>query len=884
MAQSSLELERIRYWQGQLLASEDLTTQLRVDQELRRLHNHALHDSYGIAIGLELERDEVTGEIKIDSDENLNLICGLAYDCSGRELVLQSNRALPLPPDFPMTLVIRRDDNSIDGIALTWKRPRDINSNVEIAVTRLIEGLPTPKVDPLFRQFVARPLARPRIATGQTIPGQTTWQPWKIGDIEVGVRVRIDTSAGGFTRQPHYFAEVIPGAPTADFIPAWFASIADPSPQGFTFQLMLRRITREVLRIVDPKALITQRPEQSTILTLDGSSSFAANDLVARLIPLVENVSIIRTLTNQTATLDHPISDFTGSKLVALGNTRREALVRNLTGSGFFEVRVANPELFAAGNVVVKMNGPLASTRPGVIVAMDDEGTLELLPAVVGLVKTDRLGVVSPASIVDDVVSATEIKVVDASLYTKDDVVARLTEPIEKSAPATIVEKKAGNVLILSAPITDLKKGDSLGFARGGSEVDEVNDNSTEFRIEVDNVAPFRKHDLVAKSHNNGSFSSPVVVRSVFKNTRKLDLSGAIPGLALNDTIVACNFGIRTTVINVVTPTTLTVGSATQFPTGSYIAKIDELLKASIPVQVSSASGQTLTLTAPIQGLQAGDVLGLCTFPASVVVDDIRNDGAIEVRPAGLLQQGDLITVAPPPGGQTSLSLITNVTGNIIKVSGPLPGLNVNDRLSVAHVRGAVKAKHNTDDHQLIVEQPTRVREGDFLADITSWRQVQGSATVRTVTPNQLQLTAALDGALQHDIVGLASMTGAFRFFTHAIMQLRLEQSLELLVGDEVLLIGFDRLSGLTHTFSAFVVQITPDTKTILLFLVDAGEYTFRPEDIFASVLFVRGSSLALIQKHDLFVSWLAVGEPEAMPRPCTGTTSTNCECSQAKE
>ena len=69
MAQNPRELERVRYWQGQLLASDDLNTQLRVDEELRRLHNRSLHQPYGIAIGLELERDETTKEIKVDEDD-----------------------------------------------------------------------------------------------------------------------------------------------------------------------------------------------------------------------------------------------------------------------------------------------------------------------------------------------------------------------------------------------------------------------------------------------------------------------------------------------------------------------------------------------------------------------------------------------------------------------------------------------------------------------------------------------------------------------------------------------------------------------------------------------------------------------------------------------
>ena len=49
------------------------------------------------------------------------------------------------------------------------------------------------------------------------------------------------------------------------------------------------------------------------------------------------------------------------------------------------------------------------------------------------------------------------------------------------------------------------------------------------------------------------------------------------------------------------------------------------------------------------------------------------------------------------------------------------------------------------------------------------------------------------------------------------------------------------------------------------------------------TVLFVHGSALALIQEQDLFVSWLAVGEPDEMPKLCgTGAKGPESECTPA--
>jgi hypothetical protein len=61
----------------------------------------------------------------------------------------------------------------------------------------------------------ARPLARPRIGSGATVPGDTAWELWSetvIGprgakeQADLGIQVTIDTSGAGFTEVPCYFA------------------------------------------------------------------------------------------------------------------------------------------------------------------------------------------------------------------------------------------------------------------------------------------------------------------------------------------------------------------------------------------------------------------------------------------------------------------------------------------------------------------------------------------------------------------------------------------------------------------------------------------------------------------------------------------------------
>jgi hypothetical protein len=890
VAQNTNDLERVRYWQGQLLASGDLETQLRVEQELRRLHNRAVHQAYGIAIGLELERDQTTKQIKLDGEGRVTLTCGLAYDCAGRELVLQSDRAVSLPPEFPMTLVIKRDQSNGDGISLRWKKPHEVNTNTEVAVTTLIvdpQDAGKVKVDPGFREVVARPLARPRLATGQTIPGQTTWQPWTIGDTTVGVKVEIDTSAAGFTKQPHYFAEVLPGNPTTDFVPAWFASIADPSTQGFTFQLMLHRITPQTLEIVDLKGRV-QSLLGPQLVELDAGNIFVTQDNVARLLPLAAKAAVIKALNGANAGLDPGLEDFTGAKDVAFGNVRREAVVKKVTKPGsFFEVTVDEPAKFAEDNVVVKTSGLFADARASRIVSIDED-TLELVRPITGLVNGDTLGHAQPASTVS-IVNGTQITVNDLSLYSIGNIVVRLTGDVVTTAPARIDDIKDG-ALLLSKAISDLAPGDSLGVVHDTAKVTDVVDNSVELKIEVDNAKVFRQGDLVAKDLGGGKFSAPVRVNNP-PTPKKLVLSSSIGDLAENDIIVAADFPLRATVSNIGTPDTIvTVGNATIFPNHSFVARIDELLSASLPASVNSTSGAQLTLASPIADLQNGHVIGLCSFPSSVLVNSVGTDGSIEVSSPGVLRKGDLITALPAQPGKMGLALVSDVSGTSIRLAGPLEGLTATNRLTVVSMRGVVNVNANPGAANVKVAEPDRVRKGDFLADIIGWRQVQSSVSVVKSAGVEVTLASPLDGLLRQDTIGLASLvTFPFFFGSPALFfaRLRLKDPPEdmLAKDDDLLILGSDRLTGLTHNLTVKVMQIIPQTKTVILLgIVSSGLPTFRPEDLSASVPFVRGSSLRLISKHDLFVSWLAVGESDQMPRPCAGTDMADCECWQVKE
>jgi hypothetical protein len=717
------ELARVRYWQGQLLASGDLQTQLATDEELRRLHNRTVHRAYGIAIGLGAALE--AGAIR--------LTCGMAYDCAGRGLIVERDRAIPLPVSVigPMTLTLSYDPAAADGTALSWVPAPQIRPNAQVAITRIIPSAGSVEIDPAFRPVVARPLARPQLATGTTVPGQTSWQPWTIDGVEIGVQVEVDTSAAGYTATPHYFAQAVPGQASADFVPAWFTSIADPSPESFTLQLMLRRITRETLDIAHPNTQVADPPTLDRTISLTQGNVMVRYDQVSRLLPLADQISIVKSISGSgIATLDQALSDFTGTKTVAWGN----------------------------------------------------------LPRVVGV----------------------------------------------------------------------------TGAAAGSPEV------------QVDSIDQVGVHDLVARLATDGTVSAPVRIENIVKSSKKLILSSAITGLAVRDSLAVADFRVRATVLSA-SGTTVTVNDATAFPQNGVIASIDDSLQASLPATVLHVAGNTLTLDAPITGLAPAAVLALCAFPVTAQVQTIQPDGSLIVV-GGTIRAADVVSAA------NHLAIVGAAGGGILRLAAALPNLSEGDTLTVATIQRTVEVAPASGSNPNRLNVPSEVRVGDFLADITGWRQATpgtaATAPVTAASANTISVTSLLGGLLKNDTVGLADLSPP-------ILRLRLNSAADLVPGDEVLLVGLNRLTGETKSlFAAVLLPFKSGTADFVLLGVEGASETFalRGEDIAASVLFLRGSALALIQNQDLYVSWLACGDPDPMPRPYAGPDMPDCPCAFAKE
>lgn len=202
-------LERQRHWQGEGLRAGDFNDQSANDAQLRWWHNRAVHNAYGVADGFEVRRAANT--VKVSA--------GIAYDMFGRELVLLHDRDFDLTDKADMTLLVRynADAKTRQGACrasrgeaeLVWKQSSEVRvvDGVPLAYIKNIEAsesIVAPVTDSLFRLRRTTTEARPRIVTGSTVPRGTAWQSWVNKDQELtyGLKVKVDTTAGGFVNIP----------------------------------------------------------------------------------------------------------------------------------------------------------------------------------------------------------------------------------------------------------------------------------------------------------------------------------------------------------------------------------------------------------------------------------------------------------------------------------------------------------------------------------------------------------------------------------------------------------------------------------------------------------------------------------------------------------
>ena len=228
---------RIRYYQGQPLQARDLQDEVAYEAGMNSLHVTAMHNTWGVAVGLEVALTEDRRSAVVGS--------GVAYDRCGRAIINPTTLTIPVPPPVhtlntkPVIwwydLVARYDDRltsentgAVDcrrgGFAeerMAWRwvyagfaedpgaLPPDLPAGVrlgdEVPLARVVidPGGYVVSIDLSLRR-TARAITRPYVASGQTfvqagsVTNDACW------------RTTINTSAGGFSSsRPRYFARLL---------------------------------------------------------------------------------------------------------------------------------------------------------------------------------------------------------------------------------------------------------------------------------------------------------------------------------------------------------------------------------------------------------------------------------------------------------------------------------------------------------------------------------------------------------------------------------------------------------------------------------------------------------------------------------------------------
>ena len=248
----SRPFDRVTYRDGQLLTALDLNDGENRDAWLRRLHTRYLHGSWGIALGF---------EVKTGDPGNLEVAPGHAVDGLGRDLLLPTAVAIPVPNVGTSVVLTMRfpDDRRTDlpdphEVCLgevgpirerplfAWRRCEEVRWGLEIPLARVT---PSQKHElDLGVQRYLRAQARPHFAGGETERGQTAWKSWSLGNNDVGLELEVDTSVGAFRQVPRYFALLrtrdsqLSGDEILTFPLGSFSHIQAATRTGFIYRLL----------------------------------------------------------------------------------------------------------------------------------------------------------------------------------------------------------------------------------------------------------------------------------------------------------------------------------------------------------------------------------------------------------------------------------------------------------------------------------------------------------------------------------------------------------------------------------------------------------------------------------------------------------------------
>ena len=251
------EVERITFYQGELLTADDLTALDDNNRELRWLHNRSLHN-WGIGFGLEAQGAVAATSVTVNP--------GYATDILGHEIILSNPLSLPIPAissgsyylvanwlDDATETVVQQNSATpcnaggavrlSDAPAIPWKNVAQLEFGIDVILCLItVRNCVLSQISTAVRRY-ATCGSMFYLKAGLIDASTLTWIPWVVGGVTIGLTTTIDTSAARFQTAPSYMAQIAGARSLTTTTPATiiidFVSVTNESPTGFTLQVGL---------------------------------------------------------------------------------------------------------------------------------------------------------------------------------------------------------------------------------------------------------------------------------------------------------------------------------------------------------------------------------------------------------------------------------------------------------------------------------------------------------------------------------------------------------------------------------------------------------------------------------------------------------------------
>jgi len=897
-------LERLRHWQGEKLKRADFADQAAYDARRAAWHNRSLHETFGIVAGLQVSI--AAGKVSVTP--------GLAYDAQGNPLWLARATEMHLPTDvadrtYYLVLGVPRGCGCRcpeSGAGFEWAPESEWMScdGLPLAVTTA-DGALSPCEPKRIRA-----LERPRLASGETIRGRTPWELWEVSapgqtaKIQAGVQTRIDTSSSGFTTTPHYFASLrapvwsSSGNQRPEFAPTYLAHVANPTPDGFTFRLLLKDIALRsfgVARTVARVRALGKPSFERLEVELEAPSAFLPGDTVALVRPRGTRASAIRASDEELLQLDATLGLAPGDR-VALGNLPRYSRVQESQTTQQTRIQPKPGAAIASGVVVgyIAADGTSAVAR---VVSTDAAGVLLdrqwALPEAEREFRSSKAGVKPVRVTAGPVSGAAEMKVEisRAGRISEGDWVVALPPTGQTLSAPVRVTAAAGTEVTLAPPIAGLAKNHRLLPL---TEVFTVTGTATEAGAgvaQLDTPGGFAEGDLVGVAERPSSLA---IVLRIDGNQVTLE-TGENFSLNANEHLVAANWEAATTLLSAFPSggkTLLPVSDSSFFQEGDLLLKWPNPGGPATPVEprldqltrIVNVSPGWLVTQSRI-AFARGEVVLAARFPLVTSFVAAEAGNRVRVAAAGL-RAGDWIAPLDTPGEFRIAQLREQIAPDLFVAASPLDDLAPGTPLGVVHfgpIGEVASAQTGDPPNSIRLEEPAAPRAtGDFVArwshffDNAPFSVVEQSVGDRIVlsAPNRFAGDGVVpDGLIDGGVLALAALTLNQR-------GIRLDAGEVMTVNAEITASGKDPLENdrsvpmSAAAFDAASSRVTLDPR------VGVQSYSFRPERL--NLLSAFNESFpeqfaVFAQRQGLYVCWTAWQDADRSDLPLDDPPAAPC-------